>query len=146
MDPAKLADRLHSILRAPSQPAVTRVVPSCSGNAADLERILGGSWRQEKERCFIVERRHDRSMRHGSTAVGEIAARLDQAAPEIALLACGDQARAPLTFFDLETTGLSGGAGTYAFLVGCAWFEMDGAFVTRQFLLTALGDERALLT
>ena len=26
-------------------------------------------------------------------------------------------------FFDLETTGLSGGAGTLAFLVGCGWFE-----------------------
>ena len=26
-------------------------------------------------------------------------------------------------FVDLETTGLAGGAGTYAFLVGCAWFD-----------------------
>ena len=48
-------------------------------------------------------------------------------------------------FFDLETTGLSGGAGTLAFLVGCAWFERDGAFVTRQFLLARHADERPLL-
>src|SRR5918993_64270 len=26
-------------------------------------------------------------------------------------------------FVDLETTGLAGGAGTFAFLVGCGWFE-----------------------
>ena len=31
-----------------------------------------------------------------------------------------------VVFFDIETTGLSGGAGTLAFLVGCGWFEDDG--------------------
>ena len=39
-------------------------------------------------------------------------------------------------FVDLETTGLSGGAGTVAFLVGCGWFDL-GAFQVRQFLLTS---------
>jgi uncharacterized protein len=48
-------------------------------------------------------------------------------------------------FLDLETTGLSGGAGTVAFLVGCGWFDM-GAFQVRQFLLTSHASERALLT
>ena len=48
-------------------------------------------------------------------------------------------------FFDLETTGLSGGAGTLAFLVGCGWFDADGAFVTRQYVLARAGDERPML-
>ena len=48
-------------------------------------------------------------------------------------------------FFDLETTGLSGGAGTLAFLVGCGWFDADGAFVTRQYVLARSGDERPML-
>src|SRR4029077_3318966 len=48
-------------------------------------------------------------------------------------------------FFDLETTGLSGGAGTQAFLVGCGWVAGDGAVVARQFLLTRPSDERAML-
>jgi uncharacterized protein len=47
-------------------------------------------------------------------------------------------------FLDLETTGLSGGAGTLAFLVGCGWFDL-GAFQVRQFLLTSHAAERALL-
>jgi hypothetical protein len=47
-------------------------------------------------------------------------------------------------FFDLETTGLAGGAGTVAFLVGCGYFER-GAFVVRQFFLPAFAHERALL-
>ena len=51
---------------------------------------------------------------------------------------------AALLFFDLETTGLSGGAGTYAFLVGFGYFDGDG-FHTRQFFLRGYGEERALL-
>jgi uncharacterized protein YprB with RNaseH-like and TPR domain len=49
-----------------------------------------------------------------------------------------------LLFFDLETTGLSGGAGTCAFLIGCGWFE-GFHFRTRQYLLTGYGYEAALL-
>ena len=51
---------------------------------------------------------------------------------------------APVIFLDLETTGLSGGAGTVAFLVGCGYFK-DGAFHTRQFFLTGFAAERAML-
>ena len=47
-------------------------------------------------------------------------------------------------FLDLETTGLAGGAGTYAFLVGCGWFEA-GAFRVRQFFMVGHALERALL-
>jgi uncharacterized protein YprB with RNaseH-like and TPR domain len=56
----------------------------------------------------------------------------------------GADAGSRLLFFDLETTGLSGGAGTYAFLVGCGVFDDDG-FSTRQFFLRGFGEERALL-
>ena len=57
--------------------------------------------------------------------------------------------RPPLTidrilFLDLETTGLAGGAGTYAFLVGCGWFD-GGTFRLRQFFLADFAAERALL-
>jgi tetratricopeptide (TPR) repeat protein len=50
----------------------------------------------------------------------------------------------PLLFFDLETTGLSGGAGTLAFLVGCGFFDAEG-FHTRQFFLSGYEAERELL-
>jgi uncharacterized protein YprB with RNaseH-like and TPR domain len=49
-----------------------------------------------------------------------------------------------LVFFDIETTGLTGGAGTMAFLAGCGWFGDEG-FTVRQFLLTGPSGERALL-
>ena len=103
---------------------------------------LGGIWR---EGCFVVERRKDPAARHGREAVGTLAESLDESASEAPLYSAGADARAPFVFFDLETTGLSGGAGTQAFLVGCGWFDDDAAFVTRQFLLTRYADERPML-
>jgi uncharacterized protein YprB with RNaseH-like and TPR domain len=47
-----------------------------------------------------------------------------------------DSDRTRTLFIDLETTGLAGGAGTYAFLVGCGWFEAC-AFRVQQFLMTS---------
>ncbi|MCX6546237.1 MAG: ribonuclease H-like domain-containing protein [Acidobacteria bacterium] len=40
----------------------------------------------------------------------------------------------PLLFFDLETTGLSGGAGTIAFLAGCGSLDSEGFHVVQYFL------------
>lgn len=47
-------------------------------------------------------------------------------------------------FLDTETTGLAGGSGTYAFLVGLAWWEEDG-FVVEQHFMRDHGEERSLL-
>ena len=47
-------------------------------------------------------------------------------------------------FFDTETTGLSGGAGTMVFNVGLGWFE-DGAFVQEQLFLRDFAEEPAML-
>ena len=60
------------------------------------------------------------------------------------LLTGGAPCRSPYVFLDLETTGLSGGAGTVPFIVGCGYFDI-GAFQVRQFLLTSFTGERALL-
>jgi uncharacterized protein len=47
-------------------------------------------------------------------------------------------------FLDTETTGLSGGTGTYAFLVGLAWWDAGGLQV-EQFLLRDYSEEHSLL-
>jgi uncharacterized protein YprB with RNaseH-like and TPR domain len=51
---------------------------------------------------------------------------------------------ADAAFLDVETTGLSGGTGTYVFLVGLGAF-VDGAFHLRQFFLADLRGETAML-
>ncbi|HID39751.1 MAG TPA: hypothetical protein EYP36_09600, partial [Calditrichaeota bacterium] len=46
-------------------------------------------------------------------------------------------------FFDLETTGLAGGTGTFPFLLGFGWFEKN-SLVVRQYFLPDYGREYAL--
>ncbi len=47
-------------------------------------------------------------------------------------------------FLDTETTGLAGGSGTYAFLVGIAWWD-GGGLEIEQFFLRDYSEERSLL-
>ncbi|HEX3723852.1 MAG TPA: ribonuclease H-like domain-containing protein [Nitrolancea sp.] len=49
-----------------------------------------------------------------------------------------------LLFLDTETTGLAGGTGTHAFLVGVGYFDASG-FNLRQFFMRSPAEERALL-
>jgi uncharacterized protein YprB with RNaseH-like and TPR domain len=56
----------------------------------------------------------------------------------------GSIARDSLLYFDTETTGLSGGTGTRAFMIGAAdWNE--GGLRVRQLLLTTMAGEHAML-
>jgi uncharacterized protein len=47
-------------------------------------------------------------------------------------------------FLDIETTGLAGGAGTYAFLIGLAWWDAGGLQV-EQLFMRDFGEEHAIL-
>jgi uncharacterized protein YprB with RNaseH-like and TPR domain len=148
----RLADRVRGVLRPQADATGARpagaadVRPAGRFVESDLSRVLGGWWRDVgSARCFVVDQRVEPEARHGAAFVREIAEGLDAGAAGAPMLAAGAAARSPFLFFDLETTGLSGGAGTYAFLVGCGRFGGDGSFLTRQYLLTEFGGERALL-
>jgi uncharacterized protein YprB with RNaseH-like and TPR domain len=101
----------------------------------------------------VVERSYPASHRHGHHEVERYQAAVASARESLPWFlrpsgrSPGDEvppAEPRLLFFDLETTGLSGGAGTYAFLVGFGFFDDDG-FRTRQYFLRGYGEERALL-
>lgn len=49
-----------------------------------------------------------------------------------------------ILYLDTETTGLSGGAGTVAFLVGLGWMTEDG-FEIRQYVMRDYPEEKAVL-
>jgi tetratricopeptide (TPR) repeat protein len=115
----------------------------------DLDRVadvLGGRVVSNPHgRALIIDRRYESDRFHGTRRVGACEV------PDGDLLRVLDPRLPPpdgvgerTLFVDLETTGLSGGAGTVAFLVGIGWFDM-GAFQVRQFLLTSYASERALL-
>jgi uncharacterized protein YprB with RNaseH-like and TPR domain len=117
-------------------------------HAAD---VLGGSVVEDRDGPFVVvDREHDASRWYGTHPIYQYAEALEEHARGLELLAGGWPDRPGdkpprLLFFDLETTGLSGGAGTYAFLVGCGYFEGQ-AFHTRQFFLPDYDRERPLLS
>ena len=124
---SSLADRLRGVL-GPALPA----------HAYDAAEILGGEWHESRGRKFlVVDRKYSPGYRHGRVSVADCL-------PPWARFELLGGTNGQMLFLDLETTGLAGGAGTYAFLVGCGWFE-GGTFRLRQFFLSDFGAERALL-
>ena len=152
-----LASRLRSIVqqeasRAPvsERPLVRELSYVAEGEeGGDIARAadgLGGLVHTtDRGACVVVDRLWPAEAWYGCHQVGECA--MDRDAP-IALFDRRLEAHATwaehVVFLDIETTGLSGGAGTLAFLVGVAWFE-DGAFRVRQFFLNGPAGERAML-
>jgi uncharacterized protein len=93
----------------------------------------------------VLERELDARHHHGHVCV---ASALGVSSQTLAWL-CLDPALAELDlsrmlFLDTETTGLSGGTGTVAFLIGLASFR-DGALVLEQLVLPNLGCEAPML-
>jgi uncharacterized protein YprB with RNaseH-like and TPR domain len=155
-----LTSRLRSVVR-PSRPASAETVaprreltyePDDGRRyeaRLDLERVcdlLGGRVLTTSfGPCLVVERRYEADRWHGDVQVGECELNdLESLKLLDGTLDPGLALDRRAVFIDLETTGLSGGAGTVAFLVGCGYFDL-GAFQVRQFLLTSYSAERALL-
>jgi uncharacterized protein YprB with RNaseH-like and TPR domain len=162
-----LSSRLRAIVKGgPPKPLRELTYePDIGGYEAvmDLSRvgaILGG---QPAETpfgpCLVIDRRYEADRFHGAIRIGECEvedfaslAILDPSLPSWEQTPVQYRGQTPdaglrtrrTIFIDLETTGLSGGAGTVAFLVGCGYFDL-GAFQVRQFLLTSFAAERALL-
>jgi len=110
-----------------------------------VEGWLGGETIQTAHgRHFEAEKLYERHRRHGSADIGSLAD-----LPEDLLTAVSGGS-APLAspsewaFLDTETTGLSGGSGTCAFLVGIGRITPDG-FRVRQFFMRDYCEEASLL-
>ena len=130
-----LAERLRGIVR-PALPAAVAADPSLADGVAET---LGGRWAESRgQRYVVVDRAYGPGYRHGRIPIMDAMPPW----PRLSLLGSGDESR--LLFIDVETTGLAGGAGTYAFLIGCGWFD-GPTFRVRQFFLPACGAETALL-
>ncbi len=111
-----------------------------------LEELVAGEWQTTADgRCFVAEQRFSLAYAHGRYRLSELLS-LPHDVWSLALGGAGDDPfdvrRA--AFVDTETTGLSRGGGTYAFLIGLGVFEGD-EFVLRQFFMPDYGEEPALL-
>src|SRR5881296_222204 len=113
--------------------------------AEPLERVVGGELVETGAGSLLVVRReYPLEHRHGRMPLdGVRRAPLDVLA-RVARVEAAPLAAERLLFLDTETTGLAGGTGTYAFLVGAGWIEGD-AFVVAQHFMRDLDEEPALL-
>ncbi|MGH9408002.1 MAG: ribonuclease H-like domain-containing protein [Vicinamibacterales bacterium] len=147
-----LRSRLRSIVRPPgAAPRELTYEPDTEGYEAPIDHdrvadVLGGcAVVNAFGRALVIDRRYESDRFHGQHRVGDCELRDDESLRVLdPSLGPPDGSGSRTLFIDLETTGLSGGAGTVAFLVGCGWFDI-GAFQVRQFLLTSYAAERALL-
>ncbi len=116
------------------EPHEYRVSSTLSGEA--VETAHGSHW--ESETLYASHKRH------GSADVGAL---LDLPHDLLDVISEGAAPSAPpaeWAFLDTETTGLAGGTGTCAFLVGVGRITPDG-FRVRQFFMRDYAEEASLL-
>lgn len=110
----------------------------------DIQDLIPGRLcKNEYGSFYLAEKRHPASLWHGGRSLGEALS----PEPRILSVLSSDGRIVPpesLVYLDTETTGLSGGAGTVAFLVGAGRFE-DGEFVLRQYVMRDYDEEAAML-
>jgi uncharacterized protein len=113
--------------------------------AEPVERVVDGELLDTGHGQLVaVRREYALTHRHGDGSLGDA---LDAPLPLLAQLARVEGDVGPvegLLFLDIETTGLAGGTGTYAFLVGVALVE-GRRLVVNQFFMRDFDDEPALL-
>lgn len=107
-----------------------------------LERLLGG---HEHDGCFVIERRFALHEAHGPIRLQNF---FEITGAAFAIAGKDEQlsqmSAREVLFIDTETTGLAGGAGTLAFLVGLGYFAEE-QFVVRQYFLRQPQEELAML-
>ncbi len=93
---------------------------------------------------FETERLWERHRRHGSVDISDLAELPEDLLEQLSAGAIARSRPERWAFLDTETTGLAGGAGTYAFLIGVGSIETAG-FRLRQFFMRDYGEEASLL-
>ncbi|NLC69461.1 MAG: hypothetical protein GX754_11920 [Clostridiaceae bacterium] len=140
--------------------------PGTAGEAAgaglDIHNLIEGEiYKNEEGCCFITENRYPLTYLHGGCRLGDVAAGISSSSLKRlcpGFRPVGDDSAYNNTnigidtnidirdflFLDIETTGLAGGVGTVAFLVGTGFFK-DDSFVVRQYFMRDYDEEIAML-
>jgi uncharacterized protein YprB with RNaseH-like and TPR domain len=136
-----ILEQLELLRRTGVAPA-RRVVPDESGFVEDL--LTGQVVETPAGKHFETETLYASHQRHGSYEISDL-----HELPEDLLAALSDGAIAKShptrwAFLDTETTGLAGGSGTYAFLIGVGWIDEEG-FRVRQYFMRDYDEEASSL-
>lgn len=118
--------------------------PSTVRRQSALEEELGGRWLTTRQGdTFVVERSFPADYVHGSVPI-KITAPLDMVAHWARDERISQLDLSKFAFLDTETSGLSGGTGTYAFMVGAGRYQGD-EFKLSVFFMRDPHEEPALL-
>ncbi|MBI2894910.1 MAG: ribonuclease H-like domain-containing protein [Deltaproteobacteria bacterium] len=123
-------------LRARDERAIRRALDELPGRV--LETPAGP--------VYLASTSFGASHRHGGAAIADAR---EASAADLARIALDESLESfrvdGAVFLDTETSGLSGGTGTIAFLIGIGRFDTDGSFVVEQLFVREPCEERAAL-
>ena len=128
-----LSDKLKSLgVKIGAQEVTTPLKPASMNSSLELA-LGGGSLVTPLGETYVVEAHYPYGQAHGRSRLALDASRIVLAEwarePRLAEMGTSNFA-----FLDTETTGLSGGVGTYAFLIGVARFEGEGLHLAQFFM------------
>ncbi len=156
--PAWVGDRLARRTSSPAGGAaqvpmtaeLQRIADSWETTAGDPSGLVvvdrpEGAFAVREKRIDLARSNATDAFTHGDWCLDEI----DGAEPDAIARLARDPALADIDlrrsiYLDTETSGLSGGAGVYVYMVGLGWFEED-VYVSWQSFLRHPGEERAML-
>jgi uncharacterized protein len=123
--------------------------PAVSENAAArqfVDEIVSGEVIENNAgKHFQTVKVYERHRRYGSMDISNLA---ELPHDLLEAISNGDAGSAPpqrWAFLDTETTGLAGGSGTYAFLVGVGSINSEGGFTVKQFFMRNYDEEPSML-
>jgi uncharacterized protein YprB with RNaseH-like and TPR domain len=140
--PDSLRDRLKSL---GVKVGVTTTSTLKSDKKYPIQEVLAGDFIQNAfGKTFLYEEIFPPAHEQGNTRLDELS-ELEIIARWAKTVELESLRSDVLVFLDTETTGLSGGTGTYVFLVGIG-FQTSKGFKLQQFFLQDPGEESAFLT
>jgi len=143
-DPSRELEQALDYLRRLDQPPTPRKLPAqrmAQGIESYVEGVLE---KNDLGEYFVARQAFPFGRPYGKRCIGDISAAdlspLNLLFPQAAL-----PAPERLLYLDTETTGLAGGTGTCAFLIGIGFIDHT-QFVIRQFFLRDYPEEKAILS
>ena len=144
---AHLRKRIARIDRKYSRPTTKAPTPSPQSPVpvpAPEEWLSGEEISTSLGVHYETERLYERHRRHGSIGIVDLESLPHDLLDPISNGAIRGVPPEQWCFLDTETTGLMGGSGTYAFLIGVGRITTQG-FRVRQFFMRDYGEEPSLL-
>ncbi len=142
-----LRGRLESLRQSGELAPAAAFRPEASSPAAPAGFLFPGEERISETPagpCYMRELAFPANHRHGSDRLGSALEVNPASLPLPAGTDLKETNPGQALFIDVETTGLGGGTGTWAFLIGTGWFE-ENRFRLRQYFMRRPAEERAML-